>query len=182
MQWGKAQWGNTTTCLNDAVGTLLGIRAPAVFRPIAPLPTAWMASSSSTSRPARRRTTWSRGSAHRGERSIGHTGTLDPRATGVLPLVFGRATRLASLIGRHDKEYDATIRLGVATDTDDADGRALATNARLRRRRRRRASAARSLSATYEPATADHSAKKVGGHRAYDLPAKPARSTPRPSR
>src|SRR4249919_1765162 len=57
-----------------------------------------------------------------GERSIGHTGTLDPRATGLLLLVMGRATRLAAFLTRSDKTYDATIRLGLSTDTDDADG------------------------------------------------------------
>ena len=56
------------------------------------------------------------------ERRIGHTGTLDPLATGVLPLVVGRATRLAKFLSAGDKGYDATIRLGVATDTYDAHG------------------------------------------------------------
>jgi tRNA pseudouridine55 synthase len=54
---------------------------------------------------------------------VGHTGTLDPFATGVLPLVVGRATRLARYLGGGDKEYDATIRLGRATDTHDITGR-----------------------------------------------------------
>ena len=57
-----------------------------------------------------------------GERRIGHTGTLDPAATGVLPLVLGRATRLARFLSASDKSYDAVVRLGVATDTDDAEG------------------------------------------------------------
>jgi len=56
-------------------------------------------------------------------RRIGHTGTLDPLATGVLPLVIGRATRLASLLSGADKEYEAGIRLGLATETYDAAGR-----------------------------------------------------------
>ena len=55
-----------------------------------------------------------------GTRRIGHTGTLDPLATGVLPLVIGRATRLASLLSGADKEYDAGVRLGEATATYDA--------------------------------------------------------------
>jgi tRNA pseudouridine55 synthase len=55
---------------------------------------------------------------------IGHTGTLDPLATGVLPLVIGRATRLASLLSGAEKEYVAGVRLGLATDTYDADGHA----------------------------------------------------------
>src|SRR5947207_14104006 len=57
-----------------------------------------------------------------GERRIGHTGTLDPAATGVLPLVLGRATRLARFLSARDKSYEATIRLGVATDTYDGRG------------------------------------------------------------
>ncbi len=57
-----------------------------------------------------------------GERSIGHAGTLDPRATGLLVLMLGRATRIATFLSGHDKAYDATIRFGFATTTDDADG------------------------------------------------------------
>jgi tRNA pseudouridine55 synthase len=56
------------------------------------------------------------------ERRIGHTGTLDPGATGVLPLVLGRATRLARFLSARDKRYEAVIRLGTATDTYDAHG------------------------------------------------------------
>ena len=56
------------------------------------------------------------------ERRIGHTGTLDPAATGVLPLVVGRATRLARFLSAADKRYDAVVRLGVSTDTYDAEG------------------------------------------------------------
>ena len=57
-----------------------------------------------------------------GERRVGHTGTLDPSATGVLPLVLGRATRLARFLSARDKRYEAVIRLGLATDTYDAQG------------------------------------------------------------
>lgn len=56
------------------------------------------------------------------ERSIGHTGTLDPMASGVLPLVVGRATRLARFMSASEKRYDAAVRLGFATDTCDALG------------------------------------------------------------
>ena len=59
------------------------------------------------------------------ERRIGHTGTLDPLATGVLPLVIGRATRLARFLSASDKSYDAVVRLGFATDTGDSEGAAL---------------------------------------------------------
>ncbi len=57
-----------------------------------------------------------------GESRIGHTGTLDPLATGVLPLVIGRATRLASMLSGADKQYEAGVRLGYATDTYDSTG------------------------------------------------------------
>jgi tRNA pseudouridine55 synthase len=56
------------------------------------------------------------------ERRIGHSGTLDPFATGVLVLLLGRATRLAQFLSGDDKEYDAIIRLGYATDTGDRTG------------------------------------------------------------
>jgi tRNA pseudouridine55 synthase len=58
-----------------------------------------------------------------GERRVGHTGTLDPGATGVLPLVVGRATRLARFLADGEKTYECTIRLGFSTDTGDAGGR-----------------------------------------------------------
>ncbi|MGA2689120.1 MAG: tRNA pseudouridine(55) synthase TruB [Candidatus Korobacteraceae bacterium] len=57
-----------------------------------------------------------------GERSIGHLGTLDPMATGVLPLVLGRMTRLCQFYSGSEKTYAGKIRLGVVTDTYDADG------------------------------------------------------------
>src|SRR5271169_4009438 len=56
------------------------------------------------------------------ERSIGHLGTLDPMATGVLPLVIGNLTRLAQFYTASEKTYEGTIRFGFATDTYDADG------------------------------------------------------------
>jgi tRNA pseudouridine55 synthase len=61
-----------------------------------------------------------------GTRAIGHTGTLDPMATGVLVLVVGRATRLAQFLSGQPKSYDATFRLGRTTDTWDRTGRAAA--------------------------------------------------------
>ncbi len=57
-----------------------------------------------------------------GERSIGHLGTLDPMATGVLPLLLGKYTRLAQFFGKAEKQYTGTIRFGFATDSFDADG------------------------------------------------------------
>ncbi len=56
-------------------------------------------------------------------RRVGHTGTLDPRATGVLPLCVGRATRISQFLTQADKEYVITMRLGITTDTLDADGK-----------------------------------------------------------
>ncbi len=58
-----------------------------------------------------------------GEKSVGHLGTLDPMATGVLPLLLGRYTRLAQFFGQADKEYTGQIRFGFATDTFDAEGK-----------------------------------------------------------
>ena len=62
------------------------------------------------------------------ERKIGHTGTLDPMATGVLPLLLGKATRAASLLEDTDKEYEAGFQLGVSTDTEDSTAKVLATS------------------------------------------------------
>lgn len=62
------------------------------------------------------------------ERKIGHTGTLDPMATGVLPLLLGKATRAASLLEDTGKEYEAGFRLGVSTDTEDSTGKVLETS------------------------------------------------------
>ena len=57
---------------------------------------------------------------------VGHGGTLDPAATGVLPILIGEATKLAPYLMDHDKEYLAVIRLGIATDTQDLTGTVLA--------------------------------------------------------
>ena len=57
-----------------------------------------------------------------GEKRVGHTGTLDPMATGVLPILLGRATSLSSLMLDADKKYIAEIKLGITTDTDDITG------------------------------------------------------------
>lgn len=57
-----------------------------------------------------------------GEKKVGHAGTLDPMATGVLPLLFGRATRALELLPVHDKRYTATLRFGVVSDTLDMWG------------------------------------------------------------
>ncbi len=62
-----------------------------------------------------------------GQKRIGHTGTLDPLATGVLVLCIGKATRIARFLEAGEKEYEATLRLGVTTDTLDREGRVLDT-------------------------------------------------------
>jgi len=104
-----------------------------------------------------------------GQRSVGHTGTLDPRATGLLPLVLGKATRLASLLTGADKTYDAAVRLGVATTTDDADGEPLGqpvTELPDEAAILRALDELRRITTQVPPA---HSAKKVRGRKAYDL-------------
>ena len=102
-----------------------------------------------------------------GTRKVGHAGTLDPMATGVLVLGVGRATRLLGHLQLADKEYDATIRLGESTVTDDAEGEIVA---------RADAShvAAEQIRAAMEPLTGDIlqvptavSAIKVDGKRSY---------------
>ena len=66
-----------------------------------------------------------------GEKSIGHLGTLDPMATGVLPLLLGKYTRLAQFFGKAEKQYTGGIRFGFATDTFDAEGQPSAEPAPL---------------------------------------------------
>ena len=56
---------------------------------------------------------------------VGHTGTLDPNATGVLPLLIGKATGISKYLINHDKTYIATLKLGIKTDTADGEGKAL---------------------------------------------------------
>jgi tRNA pseudouridine55 synthase len=64
-----------------------------------------------------------------GESRVGHAGTLDPMATGVLLICIGQATRVAEYLADHDKKYRATIRLGIETDTYDATGKRMAEHA-----------------------------------------------------
>ena len=102
------------------------------------------------------------------ERRIGHTGTLDPLATGVLPLACWRATRLVRFLTASDKAYDATIRFGLATDSYDITG----TEVRRSADRPDRAAVARavkSLTGEYLQMPPAYSAKKVSGTRAYEL-------------
>jgi tRNA pseudouridine55 synthase len=101
-----------------------------------------------------------------GERSIGHLGTLDPFATGLLVLLLGRATRLATFIDTEPKVYVATIKFGEETDTDDATGTVIRTAAPPRESDVR--SAVQSLTGTISQVPPAYSAKSVGGTRAYD--------------
>jgi tRNA pseudouridine55 synthase len=102
------------------------------------------------------------------ERGIGHTGTLDPMATGVLPLAVGKATRLVRFLTASDKDYDAVIRFGRATDTYDATG---TTTSESPQRPTRTALeiGLLALSGTYDQMPPPYSAKKVGGRRAYEM-------------
>jgi tRNA pseudouridine55 synthase len=101
-----------------------------------------------------------------GERSIGHLGTLDPFATGLLVLLLGRATRLATFIEAEPKVYEATIRFGGETDTDDATGTVIRTASVPREADVR--SAVKSLTGTISQVPPAYSAKSVDGTRAYD--------------
>ncbi|HEY9308204.1 MAG TPA: tRNA pseudouridine(55) synthase TruB [Microbacterium sp.] len=103
-----------------------------------------------------------------GTRKIGHAGTLDPMATGLLVLGVEGATRLLTFIVGLDKTYEATIRLGVATDTDDAEGQVVSvTDAALDSPAIRAGIAALTGRISQVPST--YSAIKVDGRRAYDL-------------
>ena len=103
-----------------------------------------------------------------GERRIGHTGTLDPLATGVLPLACGRATRLVRFFTASEKDYTAGIRFGVCTDSYDILGRELARSG-LTPERGNVERVLESLRGEYLQVPPAYSAKKVGGRRAYEL-------------
>jgi tRNA pseudouridine55 synthase len=103
-----------------------------------------------------------------GEKRIGHTGTLDPLATGVLPLACGRATRLVRFLTASDKEYDATILFGVTTDTLDVTGTET-SRSRLAPSHDAVVEALAALTGDYLQVPPAYSAKKVGGRRAYEL-------------
>jgi tRNA pseudouridine55 synthase len=102
------------------------------------------------------------------ESRIGHTGTLDPLATGVLPLAIGRATRLVRFLTASDKDYIATIRFGATTDTYDIDGEPTSRSGRRPNATDLDAAVA-ALRGRYDQLPPPFSAKKVGGQRAYDL-------------
>lgn len=97
---------------------------------------------------------------------IGHTGTLDPQASGVLPLVLGQATRLAQHLTSSDKSYEALIRFGVVTDTHDAAGEVVVTSETIPAAPEVRAALER-FRGTFEQVPPVFSAKMVGGERSY---------------
>jgi tRNA pseudouridine55 synthase len=100
------------------------------------------------------------------ERSIGHLGTLDPFATGLLVLLLGRATRLANFLDMEPKVYEASITFGAETDTDDATGTVIREGPPPGEVAIR--SALRSLTGTISQVPPAYSAKSVDGTRAYD--------------
>ena len=103
---------------------------------------------------------------------VGHTGTLDPIASGVLPLVLGRAARLARFLGTSDKDYDALIKLGLETDTYDVTGRPTYggfPQAVGQLSSERIDEALREFRGSYLQAPPPFSAKRVAGTRAYRL-------------
>ncbi len=103
-----------------------------------------------------------------GERRIGHTGTLDPLATGVLPLACGRATRLVRFFTASDKEYDAAIRFGLTTDSYDVTGTETSRSG-LQPAVEALTRALATLSGSYLQMPPAFSAKKVNGRRAYEM-------------
>jgi tRNA pseudouridine55 synthase len=117
-----------------------------------------------------------------GERSIGHLGTLDPMATGVLPLLLGRYTRLAQFFGTAEKGYEGTIRFGFATDTFDAEGTPAAEARTLALSLEELRKLAVRFRGEMDQMPPVFSAKKIGGVPAHKLaragkevPVKPAR-------
>jgi tRNA pseudouridine55 synthase len=104
-----------------------------------------------------------------GESSIGHLGTLDPMATGVLPLLLGKYTRLAQFFGSLEKTYTGTIRFGFATDTYDAEGQAMGESVPVSLTLEQVRCAAERFLGEIEQIPPPFSAKKTGGKRAYQL-------------
>ena len=104
-----------------------------------------------------------------GERSIGHLGTLDPMATGVLPLVTGSLTRLAQFYTASEKIYEGTIRFGFATDTYDAEGAPTTTPQEVHLRAEEIESLAARFRGVIEQTPPRFSAKKIKGVPAYKL-------------
>src|SRR4051812_11148724 len=101
-------------------------------------------------------------------RKVGHAGTLDPMATGLLILGVGAATRLLGYVGGHDKTYEATIRFGQATVTDDREGEVIATTSAAHVDNAAVRSVLAAQTGVLEQVPSSVSAVKVAGRRSYD--------------
>jgi tRNA pseudouridine55 synthase len=104
-----------------------------------------------------------------GEESIGHLGTLDPMATGVLPLLIGKFTRLAQYFSTSEKSYSGSIRFGFATDTFDAEGKMVGVQVDPKLALERVREAASRYLGEIEQVPPPFSAKKISGTPAYKL-------------
>lgn len=104
-----------------------------------------------------------------GLKKAGHTGTLDPMATGVLPVCLGDATRLAQFITEATKVYEATVRLGATTDTLDAEGRVLEERPVPPLSAALLETALDAFRGTFAQTPPMYSAVRVGGRRLYEL-------------
>lgn len=104
-----------------------------------------------------------------GEKSIGHLGTLDPMATGVLPLLLGKYTRLAQFFGQAEKYYEGSIRFGFATDTFDAEGVATADPKPLTRSLEELRELSLRFRGEIDQVPPVYSAKKINGVAAHKL-------------
>jgi tRNA pseudouridine55 synthase len=101
-------------------------------------------------------------------KKAGHAGTLDPLASGVLPVALGEATKTVSFVMDGRKVYRFTVRWGLETDTDDADGR-VRQSVETRPSAEEMAAALRSFTGTIDQVPPQYSALKIEGERAYDL-------------
>ncbi|HTB13211.1 MAG TPA: tRNA pseudouridine(55) synthase TruB [Bryobacteraceae bacterium] len=104
-----------------------------------------------------------------GTRRVGHLGTLDPSATGVLPLVLGRATRLAQFYTRNDKIYEGIIHFGQSTDSYDADGEPTSPEVAVTFDQAAIDAALEHSRGEFAQTPPPVSAKKIGGRPAYEL-------------
>ena len=104
-----------------------------------------------------------------GTRKVGHLGTLDPGATGVLPLVIGRVTRLAQFYTRNDKIYEGIIRFGFSTSSYDADGEPTSAEIAVTPGREQVEGALAHFRGEFAQTPPPVSAKKVAGRPAYEL-------------
>jgi tRNA pseudouridine55 synthase len=104
-----------------------------------------------------------------GTKKVGHLGTLDPAATGVLPLVIGRATRLAQFYTRNDKIYEGVIHFGYSTDSYDADGQPTSPAQDIVLDREQLEAALQKFRGRFAQVPPQVSAKKIAGRPAYEM-------------